>query len=350
MFRIGQLGDTLLSLPAISAIRGRHPDHRVVLLTERQPAGSGYVSSWDVLGPTGWFDGVMFYTPVQTIRERLSTMLSLAERIRELRPELVYDLAPERTLYQSRRDRFFFQWIAGVHEYRGGGSLIKPSIDKQGFLPRLEPEWRRLLRIVRTDTESMNFRLPIPKAELHRVQELIREEGLNEKIKLLAIGPGSKMPAKVWSRSRFLDLGRRLLLGYPDIYLLVVGGNEDASVGEELCAAWGRQSLNLAGRLSIYGTAAVLQRCLAYVGNDSGAMHLAGVAGIPCIGLFSARDCPGQWEPQGQGHVILRHETECAGCLLMVCPYNNKCLDLISVDEVTRAVANVLMVRYHNLH
>jgi ADP-heptose:LPS heptosyltransferase len=159
---------------------------------------------------------------------------------------------------------------------------------------------------------------------------------------LLAVGAGSKMPAKRWPRERFRELGRRLLAADPALHLLVVGGKEDAALGAALCAEWGVRSHNLAGRLSIHGSAAVLQRCRAYVGNDAGAMHLAGMAGIPCAALFSARDYPGQWEPCGAGHVILRHETECAGCMHTVCPYDNKCLGLISVDEAERAVWKIL--------
>lgn len=342
VFRIGQLGDTLLSLPAIHAIRQRHPGQRLVLLTERQPAGSGYVSSWDVFGPTGWFDEVMFYTPARSIPNKLSTMLSLAGKIRELGPEVVYDLAPERTFYQSQRDRLFFQWIAGVREYRGGSLLIKPPKNIHSDLPRLDPEWKRLLCVIGMDAEPTDFRLPIPETEQRRAQELIREKGMDDGVWLVAVGPGSKMPAKVWAHDRFRDLGQRLLKIYPNVRLLLVGGKEDAALGDELCAAWGQRSRNLAGRLSVYGSAAVLQQCLAYVGNDTGVMHLAGMAGTPCVALFSARDYPGQWEPYGEGHVILRHETECAGCLQTLCPYENKCLNLISVDEAMRAVQDVM--------
>jgi ADP-heptose:LPS heptosyltransferase len=153
------------------------------------------------------------------------------------------------------------------------------------------------------------------------------------------------MPAKMWVQDRYHELGQRLLAAYPELHLLVVGGKEDAAIGEELCAVWGHRSHNLAGRLSIYGSAAALQQCIAYVGIDAGAMHLAGMVGISCVALFSARDYPGQWEPYGTGHVILRHETECAGCMRTVCPYDNKCLGLVSVDEAERAVRSVITAR-----
>lgn len=342
VFRVGQLGDTLISLPAIAAIRRRHPDHRLVLLTENQPMGSGNVSAWDVLGPTGWFDDVMYYTPAQDIFQKIKTMAVLAQRIRMLQPELIYDLAPERTARQGRRDQFFFKWIAGIRNYSGGGFLAKPPKNTDGALPRIEPEWRRLLRVIGAESDAGGFRLEVPASEQQRARDILQGAGISEGERLLAVGPGSKMPAKLWPRERFRELGRRLLATDPALRLLVVGGKEDATLGAALCAEWGTRSHNLAGRLSIYGSAAVLLRCVAYVGNDAGAMHLAGMVGIPCAALFSARDYPGQWEPYGSAHIILRHETECAGCMRAVCPYDNKCLGLISVDEAERAVWNTL--------
>lgn len=101
--------------------------------------------------------------------------------------------------------------------------------------------------------------------------------------------------------------------------------------------------INLAGRLTIYGSAEVLKHSVGYVGNDSGIMHLAGVLGRPCVALFSARDNPGKWEPYGESHLILRHAVECAGCMLNVCNnHGNKCLKLIGVDEVFGAVSVIL--------
>lgn len=342
VFRIGQMGDTLISMPAISVIRRRHPGHRLVLLTETQPPSSGNVSAWNVLQPTGWFDDVMFYAPAKNAAQQLTIMLSLAYRIRALRPEMIYDLAPERTGRQARRDRFFFRRLAGVSDYRGGGFMEKPPKNAQGVLPRIKPEWKRLMRVIGAETESIDFQWRLPDDEARCAREYIEREGIGEGVRILAVGPGSKMPAKRWPLERFRELGRRLLAADTELHLIVVGGKEDAVLGQELTAAWGKRSHNLAGRLSVYGTAAVLQRCVAYLGNDAGAMHLAGMAGIPCVALFSARDYPGQWEPYGSGHVILRHETDCAGCMRSICPYENKCLYLISTDEAERAARSVI--------
>ncbi len=342
VFRIGQLGDTLISLPAIHAIRERHPHHRLILLTERQETAS-HVSSWDVLGPMGWFADVVFYRPARGFFSRLFTLLGLARRLRQLRCEIVYDLAPERNLAQSRRDRFFFERMVGIRDYRGGGYLAKPGKNVEGLLPRIEPEWKRLLRAAGVDAREAAFTLPVPEPDRREAHEHLARLGLPPGARLLGVGPGSKMPSKIWPLERFREVGQQLLRDYPDLVLLVVGGRDDTARGAALCRTWGERARNLAGELSLYGSAEVLRQCIAYFGNDTGVMHLAGMAGTPCVAFFSARDYPGQWEPYGVGHMILRHETDCAGCMLDACPHNNKCLTFITVDEVMISLKRLIV-------
>src|SRR5690242_6362961 len=63
IFKIGQLGDTLVALRAVEALQGNFPGHRWILLTDRASGVTGHVLSWDVLGSTAWFDRVIYYDP-----------------------------------------------------------------------------------------------------------------------------------------------------------------------------------------------------------------------------------------------------------------------------------------------
>ena len=152
------------------------------------------------------------------------------------------------------------------------------------------------------------------------------------------------MPAKRWPKEHFAELGRLLLRAFPDMELLVLGGKEDKELGDELCREWREGAHNLAGRLSIYGSAAALGACAAYVGNDTGTMHLAAMAGTPCIALFSARDYPGKWDPwTAIKHNEPPNEIPCAGCMSEECTeYRNECLKQIGVNRVFEAVEAVL--------
>ena len=337
IFRTGQLGDTLVSMPAIRAIRMRHPGSTVVLLTDRHP-GRGFVSSWDVLAHTGWIDEVEFYTPEAGLVGKWRNSWRLFRRLRSRSFGHAYLLTPGRTAWQRWRDRVFFRFVVGARACLDPGAPSGMTRTADGSLARLEPEWRRLLRAIPA-ANAGDFDLPVSAAAQLEADKALAGIGGQ----LVGIAPGSKMPSKVWPAERYLEVGRRLLAAHDELGLVVLGGAENAVIGNELCAAWGSRSRNLAGSVSVMGAAAVLKRCAAYLGNDTGTMHLAAIAGVPCVALFSARDNPGKWEPYGKGHAVLRRDVDCAGCMLEVCSeHMNKCLRLIGVDEVFLAVEKVL--------
>ena len=70
---------------------------------------------------------------------------------------------------------------------------------------------------------------------------------------------------------------------------------------------------------------------------------MAVAAGLKCVGVYSAHNLPGSWNPYGEGHIVLRHDLPCAGCLAAVCPKGNPvCIEGITVDEVEDAVKRML--------
>ena len=108
----------------------------------------------------------------------------------------------------------------------------------------------------------------------------------------------------------------------------------------------GPRSHNLAGRLSVFGSASILSRCATLIGNDSGTTHLAAMVGIPCVAIFSARNAPGQWEPLGQHHIVLEDRPACAGCMLDDCVHEgNKCLTRIQAGSVVRGAVSLIESR-----
>jgi len=343
VFRIGQLGDTIVSIPTIDAIRKRHPRAPLFLLTDQHPVKRGFISSWDILGSTGWFDDVVYYQVSQgSIFEQAQTMSHLVFRLRRLRLGLVYDLSPFRNSLQLVRDRFFFQDLVGIPKLRRPAPCLPPSQGHGVTKMPVEPEWRRLLGVV-PNPPTTRFHFVVPETSRMEAASALATDGIGDKMRLIAIAPGSKMPAKRWPIERFAQAGKRLLAAYPDLLLAILGGGEDSEIGNQLCNEWGERSRNLAGKLSVYGSAAVLERCVAYLGNDTGTMHLAAMVGVPCIAIFSARDFPGKWEPYGDHHIILRRDIECARCMLEVCSEKgNECLMRIDVQEVFSAGQRVL--------
>ncbi len=351
VFRIGHLGDSLLSLPAIQAIQERFPLSQLILLTNRSPR-PGVVSCWDVLGPTGIFEKVLFYEPHLPVYKRCLSLLRLIVHLRRLRPEALFYLAPfPRSRNKVTRDRFCFRTLCGIQHLFGleATDPLFGSRTPEGTLIRLPQEADRLLSIVAQSgigaahQRQIQFRLPIQEVHRRSASLLWKAAGWSEGMRVLAIAPGSKMQAKQWPEENFLELGRRLLVTYPTLGIAAFGGPEETDLSERLCRIWGRRSFSFSGKMSIWETTEALRRCILYVGNDTGIMHLAASAGIRCVGIFSARDHPGLWEPYGDGHIALRAEVPCSGCLLEYCGKMDRlCLKKISVDAVERALAKIL--------
>lgn len=348
VYRPGSLGDTLVSLPAIAEIRRRYPDHRLTLLTESQVTGSVRVSPWTILKETGWFDEVCFYVVrPASIADRCRNA-SLAMRLRGRRYHDIFSLAPPRTARQLRVDASIFRGVVGAGRYHAATRPAWPVPANVDPL-QVEHEGLRLLRIVdpSADGESLRtFRLVVPDAERASSHELLTHLGVQPDQLLVGVAPGSGRSATAWPADRFAAVGTALLGRFRNVVLLAIGGSRERSLCDELCASWGPRSFNLAGRLSVFGSASVLSQCATFIGNDSGPTHLAAVVGIPCVAIFSARNPPGQWQPIGDNHIVIEERPECAGCMLDDCVREaKKCLTRIEIGRVVREAVALIESR-----
>ncbi len=104
----------------------------------------------------------------------------------------------------------------------------------------------------------------------------------------VGFGATANWAPKIWPAERFAELFHRLRAGpLPDAVPVVLAGPgpTEAALAAPLLAAL-PEAIDLVGTLEIAEVTAVIQRCVLYVGNDSGLMHLAAAAGTPTIGLF----------------------------------------------------------------
>ncbi len=104
---------------------------------------------------------------------------------------------------------------------------------------------------------------------------------------LVGLGPTANWTGKIWPAERFALLFRRLREAMPDAVPVVFAGPGAAehALGQALVDRL-PDVLDLRGRLSLPEVSACLRRCMLYVGNDSGLMHLSAATGIATLGLF----------------------------------------------------------------
>jgi heptosyltransferase-3 len=337
VFRTGQLGDTLVALPALRAIRSIHPADDVILLTDVHPTRA-WVFSGDVVMQSGLADQVLSYEIGGAWSRRAASLARTASRLWTANIRSIYSLTHSRGRFRRVRDRLLLTLLARCNQFYEAPQLAAPA-DRP-----VAAEWMRLVMTVPGSQREFEPPYLIPsERDIAGAQRTLELAGIPSHLRLIAIGPGSKMPAKIWPKERFISLTDRILDRHSGVGLVVLGGAEDRQLGEEISARHPNACWNFAGSTSIIQSLTLLHRCVAYVGNDTGTMHLAAAAGTSCVAIFSARDLPGKWEPYGRGHVIIRKSVPCSGCMLEECTVEAKrCLTSITVDEVLQGLEQIL--------
>jgi heptosyltransferase-3 len=345
IYRIGNLGDTVIALPSFQAVRRRFPKAHITLLTARNPR-TGHVVANDVL-PPDTFDECITYRQsggATDPRELLKLLPALWRRRFDL---LVYLPPRLRTEFSVWRDLLFFRiagipWIIGhngrrpVPRRRAGEPLRIMEHEADYILDRLAAGG-----IPVPPTEERRIDLGLSPAEISFARDYLLRRGVPLDGFPVAICPGTKYASKKWPEDRFAELGARLMAAH-GAFPVVVGGPEDAELAQRLIAGWGA-GVNSAGDLTVRQSAAVLGFCRLFVGNDSGPGHLAAAVGTPCVGIYASIDFPGRWDPYGNRHVTLRHDLDCSACFLTTCVARKmECIKSITVEEAMDACRRVI--------
>lgn len=306
--RKGTLGDIIVTLPIIHAIRELYPNAQIHLLSKHY--GAKHIAAHTILQ-----DGVI----QQFIYEDEENIKSLFHKLKIY--DMVIELPQYRdTFYIQLRNMIFFR-LAGIHYGAGwevGSNLFLRKIQLK--FVRFEQETKRLFHRLQTDG------LKIDESADYSLQMDIQISLPSTKYVALAIG--AKFARKQWPIEWFLDIAQKIKSsGYDIIWL------GDAADGERLKAA-GIESHHC-GKFTVAQSAFAMQHATCALTNDSGPMHLAYAVDTPVIGLFSARDYPNKWfPPEGKKSIVFQHsQVPCAICVDKPCN-NNICMKAISVDEV----------------
>lgn len=326
VYRLGSLGDTIVALPCFHLIRRAFPGARISLLTNR-PVASKAASIEAVLGKGIFFDEVFDY-PVG-LRNPLA-LLKLLWSLRKERFDAVVHLAAARGRGHAVRDYWFFR-LAGIRRIIGIAQTEAPTESME------TAEYRRLasrlseLGDAKVD-EDTSWDLHLSTAELDQADALLaRMKGRP----FLAVSCGTKWRTNDWEEDNWQKLIGRLSRELPNWGLVLLGAAEESDRCDRLASIWPFGVLNLCGQTTPRVSAAVMREAGLFIGHDSGPLHLAACVGIPCVGIYSARNLPGRWFPRGSRTRVIYHRTECAGCGLELCEqHQKKCILSISVDEV----------------
>jgi len=335
VIRLDRLGDLILTLPLLTAMKRRWPSAELTLLcreavaplAQAQPEIDRLIT---VRGRSGHLGG-----RAGELLDR-DERLSLYARLRADRFDVVIDpyageeLETALLAWHSRaRHRIGFSKAGrGLFFTRAvAAGANQPFLRQLQLLAslvglKLDPDEPACLRVTPAERATAESRL--------------RRHGLDPSSPIIGIHPGGFYPSQRWPLGRFLELAGQLERERKR-QIAFFGTRAEERLIAQIGMEEG-QRVAVFFDLELREFMALMSRCQLFVCNNSGPLHLASALGVPTVSTMGPTD-PIRWRPVGQGHVIVRKPLWCSPCGEGLCPLGtHACLAAISVEEMYAAV------------
>jgi lipopolysaccharide heptosyltransferase I len=286
--RLSAIGDVILTLPVLNALRDRFPRALLAWAVEERaaPLLRGHRALDELIVLPRWF----LKSPPR--------VWGLYRRLRALRLEVAIDV-------QSLTKSAVVARLSGARRRIGFGGRwgreVSPWLNSELVYPTRRHVIERMLELLRPlgiQGAAVRFDLPLEEAEMAAAGRWVRQSGLERGFAM--INPGAAWASKLWPPGRFAGVARHLGVtwGLPSV-VVWAGPAERIAAGQVVAGSGGHA--RLAPPTSLRELAALAQRARLFISSDTGPLHLAEAAGTPCVGLY------GPWPAEETGPYGPRH-------------------------------------------
>jgi lipopolysaccharide heptosyltransferase II len=324
------LGDAVMSVPAVRAIKRGRPDAQVTVLTPAKLADFWRtVAEVDEVLPIEAGEGV-FAVSRKVRAGGFDAAIILPNSLRTaLEPWLAG--VPRRVGKPGHRRRWLLNQVFEAKK--------KKKVKAQP--PRHQVhDYLAIAEFIGADISGEMGEVKAQRLTPHSQ----RSKGESQPVIGLCAG-AEYGAAKRWLPERFAET-MRVVHETTGAAFKVFGVAKDRAVADEILGAAPEvPATDLVGKTTLAELITELQTCEVLLTNDTGTMHLAAHLGIPVVALFGSTE-PSLTGPRplanGASHRILRHHVECSPCFLRECPLDFRCMKALGVPEVAAAVQDVL--------
>ena len=324
---VNWVGDAVMSMPAISAIRRAFPGAKISLLVKPWVAG--------LFEKDPNVDEIILY---EDGHKSLSGKWELARQLKGKN----FDAA---ILLQNAIDAAIIAFLARIPRRIGysrdmRGILLTDKIPYKGE-DRKEHHIKYFLNLLKEAGISAE---PVNKApwiyldmeERLKARSLIR----NLKRPVIGLNPGAAFgSSKRWPPERFGEVAKKIA-GELKGSALIFGAKTEEKTAEEIMKV-APGTVSFAGKTTLRELAALISECDALITNDSGTMHVGYAVGTPLVALFGSTS-PGLTGPP-EGDIVIKKDISCSPCFKRECKERNmECMLAITPDEVFSSLRRIL--------
>jgi len=334
------LGDAVMSLPALSALRQHFANQPLVAWARAGVA--------DIYRLSGLCDEVLVI-PSPKSKEGWKGVARAAATLRPRRFEVG-------VLFPNSLESALSLRISGTQERigysrDGRGILLTKRILPPGAGETPRHEVYYYLELLRR--AGLLAELPadaVPRLHLSaESQELgwqvLRRHGIGEAP--IALSPGAaNSRAKQWPPRYFVEAAR-VAAAHTGLPVAIFGTPQEMQLCEEIAdqlQSLGVATVSLAGRTSLQEFICAIAQCRMLITNDSGGMHVAYAAGLPTVAIFgpTIEEATG---PLGNHSRVIREPVECSPCMLKDCPIDHRCMERVVPERVAHEALELIKLR-----
>src|SRR6266436_6126848 len=318
------LGDAVMSVPAVRAIKAGRPDAHITVAVPSKIA-----AMWKLVPEV---------SEIIPLPNR-----SLLATVRSIRRQPRFDVV---ILFPNSLRTAVETWLSEIPRrvgYRGHfrSWLLNQIIYEREKTGPIDHQADRYLRVARELGAIVqdSWRKALP-----RVPDIVDGAGTvpraDEPVKL-GLSPGAVYgSAKRWLPQRFAEVAAAVVAEL-SVQWILLGTAKDMAIGETIAKTLGHSCVNRIGQTTLEQLIDELRECRLLLTNDTGTMHLASLLGVPTVAIFGSTE-PRLTGPLGDRHIIVRHQVECSPCFLRECPIDFRCMKAVSIDEAINAVLSIL--------
>jgi lipopolysaccharide heptosyltransferase II len=307
------LGDAVMSVPAIRAIKSGRPDAHVSVAVPEKLA-----ALWKIVAE------------VDEVIALPSKSIVAAARLFRQRPP--FDVA---ILFPNSSRSALEAFLAGIPRRVGWRGHWRRWLINQS------PRQNIPLGIVHQTYKYLELASTLGAVVKPKFSPTNSIPDRREQLKF-GLCPGAEYgPAKQWPR--FAEVAQEIAGRFP-VQWILFGTAPDGAIGAKVASVLGDKCVNRIGQTTLAQLINELRGCDLLLTNDTGTMHLADLLRVPTVSIFGSTE-PQRTGPLGQGHRIFRHHVECSPCFLRECPLDFRCMAAVTSAEVIAGIEQMMARR-----
>jgi len=280
--RLAYIGDLVMTLPALAALKELFPGAEIHLLTSKR--ASQVVQGSPSVGKVIPYDAPWFY-PEGMWGRKVREYFSMLRRLRKEAYDLVIDFRGD-----FRNILFLVRPVGAKHrvsyDITGGGYFLTSVAPYRRIKHRTDFHLDLVKFLGASGNGSRRERIGLTEPERQEGEKLLREAGLPPGSVLVGFCPGAREKLKEWGTVPFARLAE-LMMAHWNARIILFGSRADQATArsiKERCGADG--IVDMTGRTTLRQLMACLSSLDLVVANDSAPMHLAAALDVPVVGIF----------------------------------------------------------------